>query len=348
MRIGIANDMHLAVRAIRNALEKTAEHEVIWVAKNGVEAVQFCANDTPDLILMDLMMPVMGGIEATRRIMADTPCAILLVTAFMDNESEKVFEALGAGALDAVSSADLDPTNPDGSSSTLLAKINMMGRLTGRGGSRRRSTESRSPTPQASRPLIAIGASAGGPAALCTVLSSLPSNFEASIVVVQHIDLQFASGLAHWLDGQTRITVRIAAEGDQPQPGTALIAATNDHLAFKHRGVLGYTTHPETSFYRPSVDAFFQSAVSHWPGDIIGVLLTGIGRDGAEGLKQIRDANHHTIAQDRESCVVYGMPKAAVELNAAVQILPLDQIGPALTRMSASPSGAFADGRIRS
>ena len=136
--------------------------------------------------------------------------------------------------------------------------------------------------------------------------------------------------MASWLAEQTALTVRIAREHDKPEAGTVLIAGTNDHLVFLNSHTVGYTKEPRDSHYRPSVDVFFESVVRHWEGNAIGVLLTGMGRDGAKGLKSLRDSGAFTITQDAETCVVYGMPKAAAELGAAVEILPVQRIAPRL------------------
>ena len=176
--------------------------------------------------------------------------------------------------------------------------------------------------------LLVIGASAGGPAAVAKVLSKLPADFSAAIIVIQHVDSQFADGLAEWLGYATPLPVRLAREGDHPQPGTVLLAGTRNHLVFSGPGTLGYTPYPLDSPYRPSIDVFFDSIRDYWRGDVIGVLLTGMGRDGADGLKTVHDAGHHTIVQDRETSAVFGMPKAAIEAGAASEVLPVDKIGP--------------------
>jgi chemotaxis response regulator CheB len=152
-------------------------------------------------------------------------------------------------------------------------------------------------------------------------------DFPAPIVLVQHVDVQFAKGLADWLQYQTRLKVRIAAEADRPTPGTVLLAGTEDHLVLSSPTRLTYSREPSHSSYRPSVDVFFKSVECFWPGPVVAALLTGMGRDGAEGLRLLRTRGHHTIAQDRASSAVYGMPKAAVELDAASEILPIDKIG---------------------
>jgi two-component system response regulator WspF len=178
--------------------------------------------------------------------------------------------------------------------------------------------------------LVAIGASAGGPAALTAVLSGLPKNFPAAVVIVQHVDERFALGLADWLSRDSALPVRVAKEGDRPTTGVVLLAGTNDHLRFISSERIGYTSEPREQAYRPSVDVFFASVGAHWPGEAVGVVLTGMGRDGAKGLKTLRDKGHYTIAQDQATSTVYGMPKAAASLGAAVDILPLERIAPRL------------------
>ena len=148
----------------------------------------------------------------------------------------------------------------------------------------------------------------------------------AAIVIVQHVDERMAQGMAEWLAQQCVLPVRVAEEGDRPTPGVVLLAKTSDHLVLKASDRLGYTAEPRDYVYRPSVDAFFQSVSRWWEGDVVGVLLTGMGRDGALGLKALRDQGRYTIAQDQESSAVYGMPKAAAALGAAVDILPIQRI----------------------
>jgi chemotaxis response regulator CheB len=174
--------------------------------------------------------------------------------------------------------------------------------------------------------LVAIGASAGGPAALATVLRRLPRDFPAAIVIVQHVDPRFAGGMADWLNHQSALPVRLAIEGDRLTPATVLLAGTNKHLVFKGIDRVGYAAEPGATMYCPSIDVFFESVSSHWPGEVVGVLLTGMGQDGAAGLRALRNQGHYTLAQDQASSAVYGMPKAAARLDAAVDILSLDRI----------------------
>ena len=325
------------MESLRRALTSglSPQHQLSWVARDGAEAVRRCAEERPDLLLMDLIMPGMDGVEATRRIMAESPCAILLVSAHAGTQTGRIFEAMGAGALDVVA----PPTGT--APKEFLAKIDTMARFLGSGDSRGKSppTPLRLPTDPSDKRarLVAIGSSAGGPPALAQVLGGLPPNFAAPIVIVQHLDEKFAPGLAEWLDGQTPLTVRLARPGDSPRPGTVLLAGTGDHLVFTGPTLLGYTPEPVEYPYRPSVDAFFESAARHWRGDILGVLLTGMGRDGARGLKTLRDKGHHTVAQDQATSAIYGMPKQAAAIGAAVEILPLGEVAPAMSRWASNP-----------
>jgi chemotaxis response regulator CheB len=340
MRIAIVNDVALAIEAVRRVVLESGEHQIAWTAANGAAAVEQCIQDTPDLVLMDLIMPGTDGIQATRQIMARSPCAILVVTASVTNNCSRVFEAMGAGALDAVNTPVLEWPGSCKGATALLAKIETIRRLIGAETSGKASALAISNQAHAGPPddrLIAIGASAGGPAAVARILSFLPANFRAPIVIVQHVDAQFAQGLANWLDDQTPLRVRLAQEGDYPSPGTILLAGRDHHLVFAHPQRLTYSNEPANCSYRPSVDVFFNSVRQHWPGEAVGVLLTGMGRDGAQGLLGLRQEGHRTIAQDQASSAVYGMPKAAAELSAATEILGLAQIGLRLRALGTQP-----------
>lgn len=331
MRIGIVNDMPLAVEALRRALIQDPEHTVVWIAEDGAEAVKLCARDTPDLVLMDLLMPVMDGVEATRRIMAETPCMILLVTVSVQKNSFRAFEAMGYGALDVINTPTLDSSSSDMIAEPLLTKISKIKKIFDSRHLGDRFPIAGSALPAEQKQLVAIGASAGGPAALAKVLSEVPEGFPAAIVIVQHIDEKFVPQMAKWLDQQSALPVRLATEGEHVKAGTILLAGTNDHLTFKTSTSMGYSREPSDYVYRPSVDVFFKSICKFWTGRAIGVLLTGMGRDGALGLQAMRQKGHHTIAQNQETSAVYGMPKAAVALNAAIDVLPLEKIAHRLT-----------------
>ncbi|AOB32095.1 hypothetical protein AKI39_17325 [Bordetella sp. H567] len=332
MKIGIVNDKPAAVEVIRQALAGDPDLQVAWVASDGAEAVQRCAAARPDIVLMELAMPVMDGSEATRRIMADTPCAIIIVATDVERHTACVFNAMGHGALDAIEIPALADQDPRAAAAPLLRKIRNAGWLIGAYDRQRPATRiPAEPAPPGQGQLVAIGASAGGPPSLAVLLKALPAGFPAGIVLVQHVDATFAQDMARWLDEQIDMPVRLALAGDRPQPRTVLLAGTNDHLVLMRDGTLNYTKHPVEGLYRPSIDVFFNSVARHWRGDAAGVLLTGMGRDGALGLKAMRDSGFFTIAQDRATSAVYGMPKAAAELGAAMEITPLPQIADSLS-----------------
>lgn len=344
MKIGIVNDVAMAAEALRRALALAPEHEIIWTARDGNEAVEMCARRTPDLVLMDLVMPGMNGVEATRRIMAATPCMILIVTYSVHSNAAQVFEAMGYGALDAVNTPALGSGDITGGATPLLAKIAALGKLLRPGREYQGVVETTRPAIKWNKSLVAIGASAGGPAAVAIVLAALPKDLQASLVVVQHVDARFAEGMADWLGQQSNLPVRLAKEDDRLIPGTVLIAGTGDHLTLKSPERLGYTAAPLDYAYRPSVDVMFHSVGRLWAGAAIGVLLTGMGNDGARGLKALRLKGHHTIAQDQATSAVYGMPKAAAMANAAVEILPVGSIAPRITQLVTSHTGTRATG----
>ncbi|NQD92492.1 chemotaxis response regulator protein-glutamate methylesterase [Pseudomonas sp. CrR25] len=335
MRIAIVNDMPLAVETLRRALALAPNHEIVWVAGDGAEAVRRCAEQRPDLVLMDLLMPVMDGVEATRQIMAQTPCAILLVTVDSERNMRRVFEAMGHGALDVVNTPALGTGSVAEAAAPLLRKIQNIGWLIARSG--KPASTVVAPRSVGGAPgLVAIGASAGGPAALAELLRGIPAGFPAAIVLVQHVDQVFAAGMADWLAREAGVPVRLARDGEPPQMGAALLAGTNHHIRLLKNGHLAYTAESnDYSIYRPSIDVFFESVAKHWSGPAVGVLLTGMGRDGAKGLKQMRERGFLTVAQDQQSSAVYGMPKAAAGLGAAVEIHALQDIAPRLLELFA-------------
>ncbi|WP_027179030.1 chemotaxis-specific protein-glutamate methyltransferase CheB [Maridesulfovibrio bastinii] len=328
MRIGVVNDRPLVLEIICSVVA-AAGHRVVWKSTEGALAVKLCCEDTPDLVLMDLNMPVMDGVEATRKIMSLCPCPVLVVTSDVHKHVSKIFEAMGAGALDAVSTPDGRPSENLSGKGGFLDKIAMIERL-GKNPVQRnvRGTPVRKRTP-----LLAIGSSTGGPSALAAILGALPENFPAAVVIIQHVDGCFSDSLSRWLDSQAGIKVRLAVAGDTLKVGEALIAPGNKHLVIGKNGVLNFKPDNGESPYVPSVDIFFKSLgeLSPVPGSVA-VLLTGMGADGAEGLLKLRNLGWTTVAQDKESSVVWGMPGVAVKMGAATHILPLEAIGPTMVR----------------
>jgi two-component system response regulator WspF len=330
MRIGIANDSLTAAEALRRALAAAGEHQVAWVARTGADAVRLCRDLPPDLVLMDLAMPVLDGVEATRRIMREAPCAILIVTAAPQDNVGQVFRALGAGALDVTATPVL--LGRRGGEDALLAKIRTIAKLIAV------SPAAPGPAPAVAAPgsgpavtrLVAIGASTGGPVALARLLARWHPPADTAAVIVQHIDPAFAGQLARWLGEQARVPVRAIAGGEAVEGGLVQVAASDDHLRITPAHRFAYDAHPRDEVYRPSIDVFFHSVARYWDKNATGILLTGMGRDGASGLLAMRHAGQATIAQDEATSAVYGMPRAAAELGAAEKILPLDNIAATL------------------
>lgn len=365
VKVAIANDTIMALEALRRAIATAPAYRLIWTAKDGIEAVEKAKQHQPDLILMDLLMPKMSGVDATREIMANSPCAILIVTGSVRRNTSRVFEAMGCGALDVVQTPTLIRSQIGQSAESdwqtaaqpLLAKMATVSKFLGKYDRRADHKPNRYlPTPKApqARSLIVIGASTGGPKALANVLSQLPPSMPAAVIVAQHIDPQFVEGLAEWLARQSALPVRLAQHGDVPIPGEVLLAGaqgnegghsggqlggqlggqSGGHLAMRRDQSLTYLAADSPAVadtaYRPSIDVLFKSIAQHWRSPGQAALLTGMGRDGAAGLAQLRTRGWHTIAESQESCVVYGMPRAAAEMNAASEILNIDAIAPAL------------------
>ena len=234
MRIGIANDMALAREALRRVVLSSPANEVAWMAKDGAEAVALARADAPDLILMDLFMPGTDGVEATRRIMGESPCAILVVTATITGHLSKVYQAMGYGALDAIDTPTLGPRGEISGAALLLHKIEIIEKLLHKPGDKPRNEQacagSSASASQSSwiektlDPIVAVGASTGGPQALAEVLARLPTTLAASIVIIQHVDAAFAPGLGQWLSEQAGRPVQLAVEGHQPGIGEVLLS----------------------------------------------------------------------------------------------------------------------------
>ncbi len=339
MRIGIANDTALAREALRRVLMSSPKHEVVWTAADGAEAIALARANPPDLILMDLLMPRVDGVEATRRIMGESPCAILIVTSTVSGNLGQVYQAMGYGALDATDTPRLGPRGEVSGAAVLLHKIELIGRLVGKPDRpvRERCREKASSLADDSSvpldPLIVLGASTGGPQALADILTGLPRPLEAGVVIVQHVDAAFAPGLGQWLSEQAHRPVTMIAEGHRPAVGEILLAVTDDHVVLGEDRRLHYSPDPKAACYRPSVDVFFDSVGRNWPRPGVAALLTGMFHDGARGMLGLRRLGWRTIAQDESSSVVWGMPRAAVELGAAEEVLHINHIADRIARL---------------
>jgi two-component system response regulator WspF len=276
---------------------------------------------------MGLELPGMPPGELTRRLMEASPCSILLLNQGCDPCYSRVFEALGQGAADAAILPPATDWEHAGAWDDLLNRFNTLSTLIGhdRGvGELNRSGPDADPLMPP--PVIAIGSSTGGPKALAAVLSGLPANLPAAVVIVQHLDVHFTEGLAEWLDQATPLRVSALTKEARLQAGQVWVAARPEHLIVMPNLNLGWTPEWPDLICRPSIDVFFKSLARYPVLKGCGVLLTGMGRDGAAGLLALRQAGFRTVAQDEATSVVYGMPKAAAELNAAEVVLPLEMI----------------------
>ncbi len=327
----------MATEILRRIVITNKDYKILWSAKNGAEAIMYCNNEKPDLILMDLMMPVMDGVEATKRIMQSSPCAILVVTSTVTGHSSEVFSAMGAGALDVVATPVVGTNETASSGQELLRKIDMICKLIGCIHSKKThqaAIKSNQPKEAGSKNnIIALGCSTGGPHAILEILLSLPPDINATIVIIQHMDKKFIAGLTSWISQQISLPVKLIKEGDRLRKGTVMFANSHKHLVINKDATFSYSEEPLENFYHPSVDVFFKSLAINWQGGVVGALLTGMGRDGAQGLLSIKEQGWPTISQDKDSSVVYGMPKAAALLNAATDVLSLNKIGPKIVNL---------------
>ena len=354
MRIAIVNDLRMAQEILKASVARIPGASVAWVAADGAEACARCASDRPDLVLMDMVMPVMDGAKATARIMRDTPCPILVVTSTIEGNLDLVYDALSAGAIDAVQTPSAAALAAPGGIDALIRRIALVRSLHSPGhphapsaavtpaqaaappcpSDARAAAAFRDRTGGGIRNLLAIGASTGGPQALASVLGAIPRGALPPTVVVQHIDKDFAPGLAQWLASVTGHDVRPGLPGDEVVAGRALVATADDHVVLAGSR-LQARAEPRECLFRPSVDVLFCSLASDRTHGGTAVLLTGMGRDGAAGLLELRKAGWRTLAQDEASSAVWGMPGAAVALGAAERVLPVERIGPAIAAPSA-------------
>jgi len=352
IRVLIADDSPTA-RALLVAILQGAEGiQVIGTAADGEEAVRLAARLRPDVITMDVRMPKMDGLEATRRIMHTTPTRIVIVTASLTwNDMDLSFEILQAGALTLVLKPGIsDPETAENviRAVRLMADVPVVQRRVW--GSPRPNalavTEVAEIAPaallsedEAKRPYraIAIACSTGGPGALATILSALPAHFPLPILIVQHITSGFVSGLAGWLDGVTPLRVAVAGHGDQPQPGTVLLAPDDYHMQVSAQGRIELLKEAPYRGLRPSANYLFHSLARHCGAHTVAIVLTGMGDDGVEGLLAVREKGGLTIAQEETSCVVFGMPREAISQKAVERVLNPDEIGVLLRRLQ--PAG---------
>jgi two-component system chemotaxis response regulator CheB len=338
IRVLVVEDSPTARELLISILQNTPGLQVVGIARNGAEAVRLVRRLQPDVITMDVHMPEMDGFEATRQIMGELPRPIVMISASLEkSERNLTLDALQAGALSVLSKPTLYDTPEAHQYLTnqikLMAEVKVIRRW-------RQGVATGLPQPvepplvkrngHPKLQLVAVAASTGGPGVLAEILRQLPSDFPAPILVVQHITSGFGDGLTAWLNQQTPLDVRLARHADEPQPGQVLIAPDDYHMQVNGMGLIALSQTPPFHGLRPSANVLFHSVAQVYGATAAGVILTGMGSDGAEGLQAMRRAGARTIAQNKETCIVFGMPAVAIELDAAEQILPASKIAGAL------------------
>lgn len=334
IRVLIVDDSLFMRAAITKTLP-TDRFEVVGQAKNGTEALAQVTKLAPDVITMDFNMPGMNGAETVRALMQQRPTPVVMFSAHTKQGAKETFDALAAGAVDFV-------TKPAGEVSTDLSRIadELSRKLTAAAQARPRAVVPVPPT-RTSSPVIGIprstlsgglprlciiAVSTGGPAALSQVIPALPPDLKLAVVVVQHMPAGFTAPLAERLNTASRVAVKEAQDGDRPLPGSVLIAPGDRHLEFDERGMVTLSDGPMVNGCRPAADVTMQSAVKVYGRRTLGVVMTGMGKDGAAGALAIKRVEGKTMAQDQATSVIFGMPRAAIDAGAIDEVVPLDEI----------------------
>jgi two-component system, chemotaxis family, protein-glutamate methylesterase/glutaminase len=374
IRVVVVDDSALMRRMITGLLEQDPAIRVVGAARNGREAIELVQDLRPDIVTMDVRMPVMDGLATTEHLMAYCPTPILVVTGSMARHDVDItFRMLGAGALEVFekpSNADQQALEHTGRALIrrikVLAQVKVVTHLRGRRkivgqtgayvdtqrhavqASTKSSGSLPSSRPSGSPefPLIVIGASTGGPRVVNQVLASLPGDLYAAVLIIQHIAAGFSAGMAEWLGHASKLPVVLAREGQPIRPGEVLIAPDQRDLLITPDGKVHLSENP-LLIQRPSIDISMQAAAAVFGSRAAGVLLTGMGRDGAYGMLTIKRAGGHTIAQDEATSTIFGMPRAAIQLGAANEVLPAAQIAARLVELhkTAPKIGSARSGR---
>ncbi|MBE9141383.1 chemotaxis-specific protein-glutamate methyltransferase CheB [Nodosilinea sp. LEGE 07088] len=348
IRVLLVEDSQIATVILKRILESFPQIELVGTASTGVEALALMPGAQPDVICTDLHMPQMDGLEFTKEVMFRYPCPILVISASVQEEdTHQVFDLLEAGAVD-IFPKPLSGlvVNDSEFNQALINKIQILsgvrvfkkrqlGRTSSSNLDSRNLAEFKAST--YSRPkIVVVGASTGGPQALQELFAMLPPDFPVPVICVQHICFGFLQGFIEWLTNSCQLPIQIAQAGEIPKAGHIYFPPEQQHLELDHRGRFVCTDSPPVDGHRPSVTATFQSVVQVYGRKTLGVLLTGMGRDGAAGMKTIMEAGGVTIAQDEATSIVFGMPKEAIKLGAASQVLPIQAIAPALLYLFAT------------
>ena len=354
IRILLVEDSITIRKHLAEVLAADSDFEVVGEAGDGKRAIELCRTLRPDAITLDMMLPVMTGLAVTEYVMAHCPTPILVVSSsFNRGELFRTYDALSAGAVDVLEKPRGDESDRHWeerfrAALKLVSRIKVITHLRGRLGTFGRAdwgstspvptADERSPSasPREAREtrIVALGASTGGPSALVAILRALPATFRVPIVAVLHIDAPFGASFADWLDAQTPRRVGYPSDGQRVDSfaGGVAMAPPDCHLTVSGNR-FRLTSSPPRHFCRPSVDVLFESIASEYGASALACLLTGMGRDGAAGLLEIRRAGGITVAQDEATSVVYGMPREAVILGAAERVLPLASIGTTLAAL---------------
>ncbi len=338
LRVVVAEDSLTVRKRLVDVLSRDEEIQVVGEAEDGRRAIELCQSLHPDVITIDMMMPVMNGLSTTEYIMAYCPTPILIVSASVNRgELFKTYDALKAGAVDVLDKPS--GTEPDDhwemqflSTVKLVARVKVITHLRARLNPPRRISPPMRPEAGPLR-VVAIGASTGGPGALVEILKEIPASFPLPILLVIHIGKAFGGAFAEWLSGYSRVPVSYAQHGQRlPTGGSLLMAPPDRHLVLREE-TLSLSDAPERHSCRPSVDVLFESIAQDLGRRSMAFLLTGMGRDGAEGMLAIRQAGGATIAQDESTSTVFGMPHEAIKLGGAERVLTLPQIAATLAQL---------------
>lgn len=346
IRVVVADDSAVAREMLAQILGSDPHIEVVGVAEDGQEAIDLVAALRPDLVTMDIHMPRVDGLRAIEHIMAFSPVPVLVVSSSVHGEGlGSAFDALDAGALEVMRKPEpRDWADLSGIAADIISRVRLLSRVPvvthvrGIRASRTGSTHlgarqgaSRRMSPE----IVAIASSTGGPSALLDVLGRLPQDYPLPVLVAQHIAEGFVPGLVAWLDSGCRMSVAVAEDGIIAAPGVAYLAPTGKNLRYTGRR-LCLETPKRDQIHVPSADVLFESVAGSCGGASVGVILTGMGADGARGLRAMRDAGATTISQDEATSTVFGMPKAAVEIGAVGTVLPVYDIAAELERAVAT------------
>lgn len=351
IKVLLVDDSAVERDRLRRVLEADPELTVVATADRGDTAVSLAARHRPDVVCMDWQMPGMDGLQATRTIMETDPRPIVLVSeSWGEEDFDGVASAFDAGALAGVRKPveDDDPAYQKLCTEVVRtvrrsAGVKVVRRWPRENGKPVVDTARAAPLPEKRAKVVAIGVSTGGPPVLEAILSRLPANFPAPILVVQHIAEGFVQALIEWLRGVTSLEVRLATSGEVAYGGCVYVAPNGRHLGIGVDGRLVLDASPAEHSHRPSVSYLFRSVADSFGERSVGVLLTGMGSDGARELMELRGLRAVTIAQDRRSCTVFGMPGEAVKLGAAQHVLAPREIGELLCRLggvSGAPDGS--------